>query len=156
MSKKQCKRKVWRLVNPLEYVLEGIKPTSGEKLDKLRTLELSALEAFRTGSANIYDWQHLTDMANVAEYMATKGIGPEVAEYAEKAQIELLDVARRYKKTKRLGITGTGLQALRELHEYHDLQRISVPLIDYEHSIKACRNRINSKAPEVVDVLEAA
>lgn len=154
--KKQCKRKIWILVNPLTHVLEGIRPTSGEKLAKLRTLELSALEAFRTGKANIYDWQHLTDMANIAEYMANKGIGPEVNEYAEKAQLELLDVARRYKKTKKLGITGSGLQALRDLHEYHDLQRTSISLSEYDKCLKNCRNRINSKAPEVVDVLEAA
>lgn len=154
--RKHCKRRVWAKVNPLTYVLEGIRPTSGEKLDKLRTLELSALEAFRTGRANIYDWQHLTDMINVAEMLGTSGIGAEVLPFCEEAQKHMLDCARRYKKTQKLGLTGPGLQSLREVHEYHDLQRTSIPLIDYEHFIRKTRNRINSQAPEVINVLEVA
>lgn len=154
--KKKCNRKKWALVNCVSYVIEGIKPTSGEKLDKLRMLELSAIEAFRTGRANIYDWQHITDMINVAEMMATSGVGAEVLPYCEDAQKHMLDAARRYQATKKLGLTGPGIQSLREVHEYHDLQRTSVPLVDYEHFIRKTADRIRSKAPEVIDVLEAA
>lgn len=156
MSRKRCVRRVWKKIDTLSFVLEGIKPTSGAKLDKLRTLELSALEAFRMGQASIYDWQHLTDMMNVAENMAMNGVGAEVLPYCEEAGKHLVEAAKRYKKTQKLGFTGPAIQALRELYEYHDLQRTSVPLIDYEHFIKDTISRINSKAPEVLDVLEVA
>lgn len=154
--RKKCKRKVWNKINTIAYVLEGIRPTEGAKLDKLRTLELSALEAFRIGQASIYDWQHLTDMMNVAENMATNGVGIEVLPFCEEAGKHLLEAAKRYKKTQKLGFTGPALQALRELYEYHDLQRTSVSLIEYEHFIRDTVNRIRSDAPEVVDVLEVA
>lgn len=152
--KKQCRRKVWARINPLAYVLEGIQPASGERLDKLRTLELSSLEAFRTGKAVVKDWEHLTNMMNIAENMAANGVGIEVLEVCQEAAGHLVEAARRYTSTRRMGLTGPALTCLRNLYEYHDLQRTSISLAEYERHIKDTKNRIASKAPEVLDALK--
>lgn len=150
--RKRTVRKHWALVNPIKHAIEGASIVSGSKLDKLRIVELSALEAFRMGKATLNDWHALTSMLNLAENMARNGIGVEVLEVAAKAQTELEAAARRYQATKRMGLTGPGLQALRELYEYHDLQRTSITLSEYEAQIRNTLSRVRSKAPEVVEL----
>ena len=154
--KKQTKRKVWALVNPIAFALEGIAPPQGDKLRQLQTTELVSIEAFRTGTATIHDWSKVVGMMNLCENMVKAGIGPEALPICEEAHQHLIDAAKRYEKTMKMGITGPGLQCLRDLYEYHDLQRTSVSLSVYEKHIKETANRIRSKAPEVTDVLEAA
>ena len=154
--RKQTRRKVYKLINPIAHALEGIKPPQGDKLDKLRTLELSAIESFRTGQATVNDWSHIVGMMNLAENMGQHGVGGEVLPYCEQAHQHLIEAAKRFEKTGRMGLTGPALQCLREVYEYHDLQRTSITLAEYEKHIQDTANRIRSKAPEVTDVLEAA
>lgn len=153
--KKQCKRKVWSLVNPIKHVMESIAPTQGAKLDLLRTHELSAIEAFRTGSATTDDWAKVVGMMNLCENMAWRGMGPEAKQSCDDAHAHLMAAAKRYEKTKKMGLTGPGLQCLRDVYEYHDLQRTSVPLVTYEMHIKQTHDRIRSKAPGVTDMMDA-
>ena len=148
--RKQCRRKIWTKINTLEYVMQGIKPVDDGRLSGLRTLELSSLEAFRTGVATEQDWQHLADMLNVAEQMAKSGVGVEVIEVCADAQKYLSTAAKRYRKTGRMLFTGPELQCIRDLYEYHDLQRKSVTLAEYEKHIRKVQNKIRGKSPQVV------
>ena len=148
--KKRTRRKVWPLVNPISYAMEGAAYAGQDALNRLRLLELAAIEDFAKGKATIYTWQTITDMLNLCEVMARKGIGPEALEACERAQAALVAASKRYEATKRMGTTGEGLQAFRDLFAYHDLQRQSVCKADYEKAIIATRNRIKSRAPEVL------
>ena len=152
--RKQTKRKVYALVNPILHAIEGIRPPMGDKLALLRTHELTAIEAFRTGTATVEDWSKVVGMMNLAENLGKAGIGPEALEYCDELHQHLIASAKRYETTKRMGITGPGLQCLRDVYEFHDLQRTSISLSEYEKHIKDTANRIRSKAPEVTDVLE--
>jgi len=154
--KKSCKRKVWSLVNPIRHAIEGVAPPQGAKLDLLRTHELSAIEAFRTGTATVHEWSKVVGMMNLCEHMAHRGIGPEAIEVCDEAYKHLMEAAKRYEKTHKMGLTGPGLQCVRDLYEYHDLQRTSVSLSVYEKHIFDTANRIKSKAPGVTDVMEVA
>lgn len=149
MSRKRTVRRHWALVNPVVHAIEGIAITSDEKLAKLRLVELSALESFRTGKAVPDDWRALADVSNLAETMATMGIGPEVYEASMKAQEALGAVFERFQAGKALLFTGPELQAVRDVVEYHDLQRTSVGLAQYEAAIKKTRDRIRSANPSV-------
>jgi len=51
-----------------------------------------------------------------------------------------------------MGTTGPGLQAMRDLFEYHDLQRSSISRGEYERHIQSAINAIRSKAPGVVEI----
>lgn len=154
MSKKQCKRRIWRLVDPISHAIEGSKPPHGDKLDQLRTHELTAIDDFVYGRATINTWAKLTGLCNLAERMATQGVGIEVLEVAEETEKHLIEAAKRYETTGRMGMTARGLQCLRDLYEYHDLQRTSVTLSEYEKHIRETVNRVKSKAPEVKDMAE--
>ncbi len=142
------------LRNPIEYVKEGLVVTPDEDLNKLRMMELAALEAFRMGQATLAEWHRIKAMMNVAETMARSGIGEEVLSVCMQAQDHLIDAARRFERIGRMGASGPALQCWRDLYEYHDLQRISVPRAEYEKFIQKTHDRERSKAPEVIDLTE--
>lgn len=104
------------------------------------------------GMGTIVEWQELADMMNICEVMASQGIGPEALPHCQQAQESLTEAAKRFEKTKRMGLSGLGLKAIREVYEYHDLQRSSVPRSVYEQMIVKTRNRIKSKSKEVVEI----
>ena len=147
--KKHCRRKVWGLVNPIAHVMDGIQVTPTHLLDKLRLVELSAIESFTSGRATKEDWKALADLVNVAETMADGGVGPEVLEFCQRAQQGLSEARERYERTNRMGLSGPAIQAMRDLHEYHDLQRTSIPRGEYERFIQKTRNRILSAHPSL-------
>lgn len=140
--RKACKRKVWGLVNPIQHVMDGIQVTPDHLLDELRLRELSAIESFTHGRGTIGDWRALADMLNVAEVMARGGVGIEVVEACERAQDGLSDAHDRFKATGRMGLSGPAIMALRDLAEYHDLQRQSISRGEYERWIVKTRNQI--------------
>lgn len=154
--RKQCRRKVYALINPIAMAIEGACTPQGKELNQLRTRELAAIESFRTGSATLQDWSDLTALMNLCENMAQAGIGAEAMPTVTEAHGHLIEAAKRYESTQRMGMTGPGLQCMRDVYEYHDLQRQSVSRSEYEKHIAETTNRIKSKAPEVTDVLEAA
>lgn len=140
------------LINPMQFVKEGLAVTPDEDLNKLRMLELASLEAFRTGAATLEDWHRVKAMLNVAETMARAGIGEEVLSVCMQAQDHLIESAERHKRIGRMGASGPALACWRDLFEYHDLQRTSVTRIEYEKLIQKTYDRERSKAPEVIDI----
>jgi len=154
--KKRCIRKKWALVNVITHAIEGAGICTDKVLQDLRIRELAAIEAFRTGTATLQDWSDIVAMMNVCEHMAGNGVGKEAMPTCEEAHKHLIEAAKRYEKTHRMGTTGPGLQCFRELYEWHDLQRTSISRSEYDRHIAATSNRIRSKAPEVTDILECA
>lgn len=150
--RKQCKRRIYKLVNPIEFAIQGAAYTPEDHLNKLRLLELASIDAFAHGKATVADWHSLCGMLNLCETMARMGIGPEAIPVCKAAQEALKDAQERFERLGRMGTTGPGLQALRELYQFHDLQRSSVSRSEYEKAIKATGDRIRSKAPEVVEL----
>lgn len=58
--RKQCRRKVWAKVNPIEHAIAGARVADDKLLDELRIRDLAAIEAFRTGTAGLQDWADIT------------------------------------------------------------------------------------------------
>lgn len=150
--RKHTRRKHWQLINPILHAIQGAAITPSKELDQLRIKELEAVHAFATGSATLQDWHDITAMLNLAESMARDGIGPEVLPVCEEAQQHLVEAAQRYERIQKMGTTGPGIQAFRDLFAYHDLQRQSVSRAEYERAIARTLGRIRSKAPEVVEL----
>ena len=140
------------MIDPLRHAILGAGITEPHLLDKLRLRELAAIEAMSKGNGTTVEWQELADMMNICEVMASQGIGPEALPHCQQAQEALTEAAKRFEKTKRMGLSGLGLKAIREVYEYHDLQRSSVPRSVYEQMIVKTRNRIKSKSKEVVEI----
>lgn len=152
--RKKCKRKVWSTsINPLAHAIAGAAVADNAALDKLRLCELSAIDAMTKGMGTPHDWRWLADVLNIAETMAKHGIGPEVLPYCEDAQKALLEAKERFDKTGKMGLSGTGIKAIKELWEYHDLQRTSVARSEYERMIQKTMNHVRSHGKDVVEVL---
>lgn len=148
--RKRTKRKVYALVNPIEHAIIGAAFPLQSKLDELRMLELTCIERFCNGRATLKDWQSMSSLLAISEVMAKRGVGKdEVLPVCTIVENELIEAAHRFEATGRMVLTEAGLQALRDLYEYHDLQRNSVTQREYEQMILATYNRIKSQAPDV-------
>jgi hypothetical protein len=92
------------------------------------------------------------DLLNLAEMFARNGVGPEVLPICQKAQDTLHKSAMRYQETMRMGLDGVGIQAIRDLIEYADLQQGSVTRSEFERYVKKTRDYIKSNGNLVVEI----
>jgi hypothetical protein len=151
--RKKTKRKHWNLIDPLTHAIVGAAITQRDKLDKLRMLEYSALEAITKGQGTVADWRVLVDVLNLSEQMARGGIGKdEVLPVCEKAQESLHKAAMRYQETLRMGLDGEGIKACRDLIEYADLQQGSISRSEFERYIQKTKDYIKSNGNLVVEI----
>lgn len=151
--RKRTKRKHWALIDCVTHAIVGASITHRERLDKLRLLEYSALEAMTKGQGTVTDWRVLVDVLNLSETMARHNIGKdEVMPVCQKAQDALHQAAERYQKTMRMGLSGEGIQAVRELLEYADLQQSSISRADFEKYIQKTKDYIKSNGNLVVEI----
>lgn len=151
--RKRTKRKIWALLDPIAHGIIGASITPRQTLDKLRLTEYAALEAITKGSGTIQDWRTLVDVLNLAEMFARNGIGKdEVLPVCEKAQNALHEAAMRYQKTLRIGLSGEGIQACRDLIAYADLQQGSVTRAEFEKYVKKTKDYIKSNGNLVVEI----
>ena len=153
MTRKKTKRKHWNLIDPIQHAVVGAAITPRQTLDKLRFLEYSALEAITKGNGTVQDWRTLVDVLNLSEVMAKAGIGPEVLPICEKAQESLHKAALRYEETKKMGLDGVGISAVRELISYADLQQGSISRSEFEKYVQKTRNYIRSNSNLVVEIV---
>ena len=151
--RKRTKRKVWALIDPIQHGIIGASITHRDKLDKLRMMEYSALEAMTKGHGTVTDWRTLVDVLNLSEMMARNGIGKdEVMPICQKAQDALHQAAERYQNTMKMGLSGEGIQAVRDLIEYADLQQSSISRSEFERYIQKTINFIKSNNDLVVEI----
>ena len=150
--KKQCRRKIWAKVNPIEYAITGVRVASDDKLNMLRLHELSAIESMVKGAGTVQDWITLVHVLNVSETMGHSGIGIEVLPLCELVQPEMQAAAKRYKATKKMGLSGAGIRYLKELCALHDLQRQSISCSEFERMIDKSNNNVRSNHQRVVHI----
>lgn len=147
--RKQTRRKIWSRVNPIVHALEGAMLIPEAELDKLRVRELAAIEAFRTGAATLQEWHDVAAYMNLCESLAIEGVGPEALPACKELEQYLIEAARRFERTGKMGLSGPGLVAAREVYAFHDLQRQSVARSVYERVIGKMKGKISSKAAGV-------
>ena len=147
--RKQCKRKVWSLINPIQHAIDGARVTAEKHLNHLRLVELGAIEAFAKGRARPEDWRALADMLNICETLAKDGIGPEALTSIEAASAALENAHARFKAGKTMGFTGEELQHVRDVCQYIDLQRQVISRQELEQAIRKTADRIRSAHPDL-------
>lgn len=151
--RKRCKRRVWSTnIDAVAHAIAGAAVSDNAALDKLRLCELSAIDNMVNGRGTTEDWRWIADVINIAETMGKAGIGPEVLPYCEASQKAMLEAAERYQKTGKMGLSGIGLTSIKELWEYHDLQRTSIARSEYERMIRKTANYIKSHGKDVVEI----
>lgn len=148
--RKHCKRRIYAKLNTIAYCLEGARPTAADQQEKLVMRELGSIENIVKGSASEIDWHDLNACLTICEELARANIGPEALPACEQARATLKDMAARWRDTGKMGVSGQGLQALRDLAEYHQLQRSSITRFVYETHLKKAINRTKSRAPGIL------
>ena len=149
--RKHVKRKHWNVApgfSAVAHAIAGAAITPAEDLNKLRMVELAALDSYKAGSPTVADWRTLADMVNVCETFARDGIGPEALEAVERAEAALLAGYQRSNAHGRIGRGAGEYEALLDVFEYHDLQRQSVARSAYERVIQKTMDRIRSGHPD--------
>lgn len=137
MSRKKRSRKTWDApVTAAARAIAATSVTPTDALDKLRTSELLSVAAFADGRARWADVDIACGMINLTEFIARQGIGPEALEACARAEVALRDAVARFRKTGTLELCATGVAALRDVHEFHDLQRQSVPRDEFLRLIR--------------------
>lgn len=150
MSRKHCRRKIYALVDPIQYAITGARITPRAKLDSLLLRELSSLDCIANGTGSIHHWHYLRVLNNIAQEMIIMGIGPEAYYATQRLEKELIAAALRYDKTKRMGLSGPGIVAAREVIDWHDAQRSVISLSKYEEAIR--RTISKEKSGQLLDV----
>lgn len=151
--RKMCIRKHYAKVDPIALAIAGATIASAEDLDKLRLRELSAIESFRAGTGTPSDFRDIADMLNLAQTMGEMGIGPEVLPVCEAVEGALLEIKQFFDSHGRMAAWPLELRTMRDLYEFHDLQRTSVDRSTYERAIQKTRNRIRSAHPDVKELV---
>jgi hypothetical protein len=143
--RKRCNRRVYNLVNPIEFAMRGAAFMTNKELQNLRIRELSCLDSIVHGKGALQDWVELAECINITEVMATNGIGPESLEICRKAQEEMEEAYNRFKQTGTMGLSGVGIQAMREVLEYAALMQTSIPRSQFEKMIDKTRKLIKGR-----------
>ena len=144
-SKPPVVRKVWRTdLDQITHAIEGASITSREKLDMLLARELASLDAFVKGRARMAEWSDMANVNNITQTLAGMNIGREALPDCHKAEAALIEAAARYQRTGRMGLSGPGIQALRDVIEWHDLQRSNISRQQYEEAIRLTDARIKN------------
>jgi len=144
MTRKRTVRKVWKKLDAVSHAIAGASITPRVELDKLLMRELSALDDMTKGKASLQQWFDLANVVNLCETLAHEKVGAEAKESCGIAQDSLIEAAKRFQDTKRMGLSGIGIQAVRNVIEFHDLQRSSIPRSQYEAIIRLTAARVKS------------
>ena len=144
--KKQCKRKVWIPVNPIDVAIAGARLVSQKELNYLRQRELTSLESITKGKGTKQDWQELVDVLNITQMMGMNGIGPEALESCKRGFEAMIEAKQRFDRTGKMGLSGTGLNAIRDVLEYAQLQQSSISRLKFEQMIDKTINHIKSRS----------
>jgi len=143
--RKKSNRKVRPLMNPITLAIEGAAIATQSSLNALRARELSGIDAFARGQATEVEWDDILAMLCICEDMAKAGIGPEALEACQRGREHLAADKARFLQTGRMGTTGPGLQAYRDVFEYHDIQRQSIARSEYEKYIQKSINKVKTR-----------
>jgi hypothetical protein len=151
MSRKKCNRTHYATTgfDAVGHAISGARVVDQKSLDMLTMRDLTSLEAVMNGKGGVQEWWDLTGSLNICETMARNGIGKEALDDCAIAQTELKNAAKRFDRSKVMGFTGIGITAIRNMLEYHQLQRQSISRSDYSKYIKMTLDRYTSKAPEL-------
>lgn len=136
-------RKVWdTTIDTIQHAIEGAAITSSEKLDRLMLVELAAIDTFTRGRATMCEWSALVAVNNLTQTLAGMGIGYEAMPDCHKAEAALVDAADRYQRTGKMGLTGPGIQALRDVIAWHQEQRSNISNSKYAEALRLTEARI--------------
>lgn len=144
--RKRTKRKHWPLLtDSVAYAIAGAQVTPKELLDRVLLHELCSLDAMTRGKGSEQEWLDLNAVLLLCRHLAEKNnVGAEALPACVHMQAALQQASDRWQKTGRMGLSGPGIQAVRNVIEYHHLQRQAISRAAYERAIDAVTRQVKA------------
>lgn len=117
------KRKKYRSRDVLSDPLAFLRPASEEKRAEVMLLFLTALDAMASGTKpGEQEWRSLSDSINTIETLVQQGKLPaaETMPLVDAACEAMVSAAARHRAGLRMGFSGSGLQAVRDVVTVYD------------------------------------
>jgi len=137
MKKRSKYRPRHVLVNPVGYVVEGLKPVSqhDDYLIDLRIKNHGAMAALTQGKATHEDMRTMTAMTNVTVALWSLGFGKEYSDDVTAGRIALMCIAERGRENQHFVMRAGEMAALNMLLELHDAQLDIISIKDMEKAV---------------------
>jgi hypothetical protein len=154
MRKRSKYRPKDTLVNPVAYVVEGLKPVKEHDsyLMDMRIKNHGAMTALTQGQADEAQINFLIHMSNISEALCIMGFKQEYVELILEGSDALLQVGRRGVATRRFVLKAEEMNAINLLMQINDEQMDMITIRDMENAIelvnKTLANKQNRKMKE--------
>mgnify|MGYP007049639730 CR=1 FL=1 len=137
MRKRSSYRPKGVLINPLAYVLEGLKPLRDHDstLIDLKIKNHAAMESLTKGRAVRSDMDILINMVNVVEALYRLGFGEDYGDVVQQGLNALHEVGKRGVQTGRFILKAQEMSHLNTIMELHDAQMEIITIKDMERAI---------------------
>ncbi len=134
------------VLNPIEYVISGMKPPTEDVKTKLKVAYHWAMASLTKGNGTPDDWQEVTNTLNVAMVLCEKGFGREYLPSLSNAADALVRMRDRFKQEgKSLLFRADEMQAVNEALALHDAQLEATLVKDVELAVKEVERRLRLK-----------
>ena len=137
MRKRSSYRPKGVLINPVAYVLEGMKPLRDHDstLIDLKIKNHAAMEALTKGRAMRSDMDILINMVNVVEALYRLGFGEDYGNVVQQGLDALHEVGKRGIQAGRFILKAHEMSHLNMIMELHDAQMEIITIKDMEKAI---------------------
>ena len=144
-----------RLVNPMDYVMEGFAPleSAGTYLMDLKLVNHSAMTELLAGRATKKQMDALIAMSNICESLQRMGFGAEYKDVTTEGRYALVAITIRAVEKLKFVPTGLEIQMLNRLMELHDAQMDVITVQDMERAITTAMRELKKKRAIVLPPL---
>lgn len=146
MARSTKPRKKYRpkrnLLNPVEYVIAGVRPAARDAQTKLKVGYHMSMAALCRGEGDTHDWQNVSDAMNVAMVLCEMGYGEDYLPDLSVAMQSMLAMRDRRKAGQKLLFRGEEMQAVNLGLELHDAQVEEVPRAAFEKALDEVNRRL--------------
>lgn len=147
MKKRSAYRPKPKLINPLMYVLESLKPVREHDsfLIDLKIKNHGAMSSLTRGEANRDDMDALITMVNVVEALYRLGYGQEYGDVVRDGLDALHEVGKRGVATGRFVLKSKEMSDLNTVMELHDAQMEVITVKDMERVTEMVRKEFEQR-----------
>ena len=147
MKKRSKYRPRPKLINPVAYVIEGLKPVKEHDsyLMDLKIKNHGAMTALTQGQADKDQINFLINMSNAAEALCIMGFKQEYVELILEGSDALLEVGRRGLSTGSFILKAEEMSAINLLIQINDEQLDLITVRDMEKANEIVRNKLTNK-----------
>jgi len=150
--RKSCKRKHWNTspgFSAVAHAIIGACAINDEVLQDIRIRELSAIQSMQDHAGTEQDLYDVLALYSMSVVMAENGVGKfEVMPVCDQARTAIANLIKRFEKWGKFDARESEITILRELWDWHDAQRKSIPRSDYDKYLKLAMAKQKNKRSE--------